>query len=251
MTFNFSYSLNYLEAFTDTPVLISQLQTYDGGDTASIRMRSATGQGVELRIEEETSRDQETTHTDEIVGFLGVMQGDIVDSTGRIIGEAGFVTANTTSNADWRFLSFSGSYTNPIVVMNMVTHNGGHPSHIRLKNIATGSVEYQIEEWDYLDQAHTTETMAYLVLEQGEFTPAEGRQLLVGATTTTHAWQQVEFQDMGGTPVVLTQSQTYSGGQAVVTRHRNVSSNGFQVRLQEEEAQGSHALESIGYIAIQ
>jgi serine protease len=245
------YSLNYSETFSDNPVLLIQLQSFDGGDTASIRMRAETGQGVELRIEEEASRDNETGHTSEVVGLLGVTPGEIIDSTGRVIGEAGFITANTTGNAHWRSLNFSGSYTNPIVVMNMVTYNGNNPSHIRLKNVSADGAEFQIEEWDYLDQSHTAETMAYLVLEQGEFTLAEGRQLRVGTTSTTHAWQQVAFRNMGAKPVIFSQCQTYRGGQAVVTRQRNLGSSGFEVRLQEEEANGGHAAESIGYIAVQ
>jgi hypothetical protein len=45
--------------------------------------------------------------------------------------------------------------------------------------------------------------------------------------------------------------QTYHGSQAVVTRERNISESGFEVRLQEEEANdGVHANETIGYVAL-
>ena len=53
-------------------------------------------------------------------------------------------------------------------------------------------------------------------------------------------------------PVVLSQSQTINDAMSIVTRQRNVMASGFDVRVQEEQAQdGVHAEETIGYIAIQ
>ncbi|MEJ2694996.1 MAG: hypothetical protein P8166_18805, partial [Candidatus Thiodiazotropha sp.] len=203
-------------------------------------------------VEEEKSSDSETGHTTEIVGFLGIAPGQIANENGTVIGEAGIITASTSSNGNWRALSFSRSYTNPIIIMNMVSTNGSQPSHIRLKNVSADNVQYQIEEWDYLDQAHTTETIAYVVFEQGDFTLADGKQIRAGAVTTNQSWQQVNFADMGSTPVVFSQSLSYNGGQAIVTRQRNVNPDGFSVRLQEEEANDDyHAVETVGYIAIQ
>jgi len=51
--------------------------------------------------------------------------------------------------------------------------------------------------------------------------------------------------------VVLTQAQTYNGGDPIVTRQRDVSAAGTQVRVQEEEARGRHLAETIGYIVIE
>jgi hypothetical protein len=52
--------------------------------------------------------------------------------------------------------------------------------------------------------------------------------------------------------VVFSQSQTDRGDQAVITRQREVLSNGFQLRIQEEEGNdGTHAVETVGYIVIQ
>ncbi len=71
------------------------------------------------------------------------------------------------------------------------------------------------------------------------------------------------FQDLLIEPIVLTQSQTYTSPQAVLTRQRNVSTTGFEVRLQGEEAceilqsaakgedcPATQNPESVGYIAI-
>ena len=50
-------------------------------------------------------------------------------------------------------------------------------------------------------------------------------------------WQHgVLAGGLGGVPVVISQSQTYAGSQAVVTRQRDIAAAGFDIRLQEEEA---------------
>lgn len=239
-------------SFADAPVLLSQMQSFNGGDPAAIRVRRLTNRGLEIKIEEEQSADNETAHTTETAGLLGLPAGEIRDSDGNVIGEAGFVMSGTANGSDWKRLSFSRAYSHPVVLMEMTTYNGGQPAHVRLKEVTGTGAQYQIEEWDYLDESHTTETLAYVVLEQGARTLHDGKQVRVGATTANHNWTGVGFEDIGGHPTVFTQSQTYKGSQAVVTRHRNIKSSGFQVRLQEEEGNdGVHAVETVGYLAIQ
>jgi hypothetical protein len=241
----------FSEPFSDSPVLLSQMQSYFGADTAATRVRNLTNDGVSIRLEEETSRDTETGHTTETVGLLGLPAGEILNANGEVIGEAGFIMSGVSGNNDWRRLNFSGSYTDPVVVMEMTTYNGGHPSHMRLRDVTASSVRYQIEEWDYLDQGHASETMGYVVMEQGRHTLANGMQVQVGSARINHAWSQINIPALDGVPVLLSQSQTYAGGQAVVTRQRNISASGFQIRLQEEEGNdGSHATETVGYLAI-
>jgi len=74
----------------------------------------------------------------------------------------------------------------------------------------------------------------------------------VGTVQTSHLWYSVAFSTaFNSPPIVLTQCQTLNGGQAVVTRQRQGTSSGFQVRLQEEEGNdGTHAVETLGYVAV-
>ena len=133
-----------------------------------------------------------------------------------------------------------------------MARSGTQPSHIRLRNVSGSSFEYQIEEWDYLDQSHITEEIGFVVLESGVHMLPDGRQVEVGVVQTDHLWQDVFFSaSFTSNPITLSQSQTVNGGQAVVTRQRNGTSAGFQVRLQEEERNDdSHYVEAIGYFAI-
>ncbi|MFT5327108.1 MAG: autotransporter-associated beta strand protein, partial [Planctomycetaceae bacterium] len=66
---NFS-SISFTQSFSSTPVFLSSLQTSNDQDLASVRYRNLTTTGVEVRAEEEQSRDMETDHGLETVGFL-------------------------------------------------------------------------------------------------------------------------------------------------------------------------------------
>ena len=132
------------------------------------------------------------------------------------------------------------------------SYNGSQPSHIRLRNITSNSFEYQIEEWDYLDQFHTTEDIGFVVLESGIHNLPDGTQLEAGVVQANHLWVSALLSlPLNSRPVIISQSQTANGEQAVITRQRNITSTGFDVRLQEEEGNdGWHQLETIGYIAV-
>jgi hypothetical protein len=52
------------------PVFLGQMQSAYGKDTADLQWRAKDSQGVEVRIAEETSKDSETNHTTEVVGYM-------------------------------------------------------------------------------------------------------------------------------------------------------------------------------------
>ncbi|MCZ6907083.1 MAG: fibronectin type III domain-containing protein, partial [Deltaproteobacteria bacterium] len=58
------------ESFIDSPVFLADMQTTDGSDTATVRWENKDPFGVEVKIEEEQSRDSETRHTTEMVGYM-------------------------------------------------------------------------------------------------------------------------------------------------------------------------------------
>jgi hypothetical protein len=122
-----------------------------------------------------------------------------------------------------------------------------------VRNVGATAFEFQIEEWEYLNERHVDEQIGYVVLPSGLYPLPDGGLLEVGTTQTNHSWTSValdsRLQDGEGTVAVVSRCQSYNGPQAIVTRHRNVSPSGFDVRLQEEEANGRHRTETIGYVA--
>ena len=63
------------------PVILSDMQTRDGGDAASLRHRSQTSTSVTVWVEEEKSKDNELNHTTEIAGVLAMEAGVLVANT--------------------------------------------------------------------------------------------------------------------------------------------------------------------------
>ncbi|GGA34691.1 hypothetical protein CYANOKiyG1_52100 [Okeania sp. KiyG1] len=61
-----------LSGYEEGPQLIAAIATYNGPDSAGLRYQNLTNNGVEIKIEEETSLDEETDHTTENVNILTI-----------------------------------------------------------------------------------------------------------------------------------------------------------------------------------
>jgi hypothetical protein len=69
VTDNF-HTINFTQSFPHNPAFVADMQTTDGEDTANLRWRNKTTSRVEVQIDEEQSRDSETAHTTEVVGYM-------------------------------------------------------------------------------------------------------------------------------------------------------------------------------------
>ena len=69
VTHNF-YALAYPKATATLPVLLADMQTTSNSDTANLRWRNKTLSSVEVKVAEEQSKDLETTHGREVVGYI-------------------------------------------------------------------------------------------------------------------------------------------------------------------------------------
>ena len=60
-----------------------------------------------------------------------------------------------------------------------------------MRNVTPTGFEYQLDEWDYQDGTHGTETLSYLVLEAGEYEIPAGARLVAGRTPgVTDTWRR-------------------------------------------------------------
>lgn len=64
------------------PFFLADMQTRNDADPAALRQRRLTFQGVDLKVEEETSANPETVHGNEVVGFLVVAGAIDTDEDG-------------------------------------------------------------------------------------------------------------------------------------------------------------------------
>lgn len=237
------------------PVALADMQTRMGGDTAAIRMRPVDSSAVEVIVEEERSRDEEVIHVAETVGLLALSPGWILDADGRRIGQVGRMPWRQQNRQTWGRMSLGHEYENPVIIAQIQTRNGGDPSHIRLTAVSSTSFQFKLEEWDYLDGVHVSETIAFVVFEAGTHLMPGGARIYAGTSESmgtgfsSHAFAGANFEQ---TPLVLSQLQSAVENEAVVTRHRNVTRAGFEYQLQEQESLGAtgHVSEMVGVIAI-
>lgn len=235
------------KGFDRPPDLLADMQTFNGRDPATARFTGWGPNSFGVFIEEEASSDGETTHNAEDVGYVAFEHDEpdqISRETDTIVGD---------SIPEWQSVSTS-LMNEPVVVMGPPTDNNEEPVTVRVRNQSIDGFEYSLGTWNYLDEYPGDEDIAYAVFEGGvgfldtyHSIPAEA-----GAVAVGHRWESVEFSFTSGfehTPVVIAQVASDAGGDAVTTRIDNVTTEGFDLRLQEEEAGGNHTRERVDYIA--
>ncbi len=72
------HTINFENSFAQPPVFLASVATYDGGDSSGLRYRNLNGDRVNIKIEEDTSKDGETNHTTEAVNFLAISGQDFL-----------------------------------------------------------------------------------------------------------------------------------------------------------------------------
>jgi subtilisin family serine protease len=206
-----------------------------------------------LEIKDAILNNTRPEHLDRVTNGvldLGQAMADIANGSETEIGFSG-IALDVTHN--WQTVNLPVSFDNPVVVAGGSTRDGGHQGVVRVQNVDSDSFQIRFQEWDYRDGNHTTENISYLVVEAGTHILTDGTQLVAGTTTLTNEIvKTITFGDsFSSAPLIIAQTMTNNDPSAVVERIRNIGTDTFQMRFNEEEvADGIHATETVGYIAI-
>ncbi|MEO1601427.1 MAG: SdrD B-like domain-containing protein [Pseudomonadota bacterium] len=181
------------------------------------------------------------------------------DGSGQVIGRAGVVEVGQDNAAQWHSISFGTdaagnllSIENAVVVLMVNTLAGSQPVTVRADRVTSTGFEFQLDEWDYLDGSHTVESVSWLAVAEGIHTMADGTVIVAENFIATDNFQSFEFdRTFDNTPIVLAQTVTTNDNAAVTTRIDDVTSDGFRLKLQGEEADRAHDDEIVSVIAIQ
>ncbi|HEB93934.1 MAG TPA: hypothetical protein ENI94_10825 [Gammaproteobacteria bacterium] len=161
--------------------------------------------------------------------------------------------------ANWKSVTFSNTYVEPVVVAVNVSYNGGDPVLARVADVTTTGFKVRLQEWDSKDGKHTTEDIFYIVAEKGHHhidTDSGSINFDAGkifTDTTAGSFETVSYySSFTTTPVVFSGVSSFNDVASVTTRKHSITAAGFQVALQEEEnADQDHSQEEIHYIAIE
>ena len=64
------YTIDYNEQLPTLPLFLGNMQSQDGPDTGAVRYTNMTNNSIQVKIEEEKSRDEEIAHTTESIGYF-------------------------------------------------------------------------------------------------------------------------------------------------------------------------------------
>ncbi|CAN5906962.1 hypothetical protein BH23ACT10_BH23ACT10_30460 [soil metagenome] len=178
---------------------------------------------------------------------------DPPSSTGVQTGN--LTITNTAVGGEWITATFPRPFARrPVVTVGGASRNGGDPTMARVRNVTKTGFQVKLAEWDYDDGEHMFETLTYLAAEPGQHTLG-GVTVEAGAMTASADLRRVDFSSaFGSAPVVLSQVASDADAAAVTTRLANAGTTGFEVRLQEQEANVKadqrHGDETVHYIAL-
>ena len=79
-----SYPMSFQNEYDTPPAFLANMQTYRGGDTATLRTKSLTVDGTTFFVQEERSTDQEMRHNPESVGYVAIEIGEIFGSDNQL-----------------------------------------------------------------------------------------------------------------------------------------------------------------------
>jgi hypothetical protein len=236
-------TIKFDQTFSDIPVFLADMQTANGMDTANVRWQSLNVDAAEVKIDEEQSFDSEVNHTTEIVGYMAF------EITSFLVIQFDEIQIDN----NWKRIDFDKSFVDPIVVANSPSLNGNDPAVVRIRNIDSNGFDIRIQEWNYLDETHALETVSYLVMERGSYTLADGTKVEAGRfdTSKVDSFGSVNFnQIFQNVPIVITSIASFNGQDAVTGRLHNISTNGFEFCMQEEQLfSDGHTIETIAFIA--
>ena len=68
------HTVQFKTNFKNPPLFFADMQTANGADPANVRWQNRDEYAVEIQIDEEQSKDDETTHAAETVGYMAFSQ---------------------------------------------------------------------------------------------------------------------------------------------------------------------------------
>jgi hypothetical protein len=191
------------------------------------------------------------------VGVIGEGEGgDDPDAPppppGTRVGHAGVIAISQSGRDAWTYVAFETPLDSAVVVAGPLTDRGPAPAMARVRNVTSLGFEIQIDEWDYLDGAHATETVGWVAIEAGRHVLANGVTIEAGSARADTRGAGVAFAEAyAAAPIVLTQLASAEDRAAAAVRIASVATDSFRFRLQEEQAADNvHAPERVDWIAL-
>ena len=237
------HTILFDQPFVSIPLFLADMQTTDGGDTANLRWQGKDLYGVNVLIDEEQSKDRETNHTTEVVGYMAFAQMELnidTDEDGLKNGDELHTYGTDPSRADSDSDSIDDGdelafWSNDwdvdydgdglINLLDPDADGDGYPDGIECN-----------EGFDPADFG-----------SRPELPPLE-----IGEVSVDHNWRRVAFNRSFMNPIVVAKPLSLNDDAPAVVRVCNVDETGFEIRIQEwDYLDGTHAVETVSYLVME
>jgi hypothetical protein len=154
---------------------------------------------------------------------------------------------------NWQKITFTKTFFAPVMVAKMTSYNDNDPAVVRIRNVDSTGFEIRIQEWQYLDDIHSEESVSYMVLERGMYTLNDGTMVEANKleTDNTNSFKVFYFNKTFNTqPVMITAITSFNEEDTVTGRLEEIQASSFRSYMEEQESNSQiHAPETISYIA--
>jgi len=236
-------TISFSAGFDAAPIMIADMQTTDGDDTANLRYTELKSSQVKIKVAEEQSSNTETSHTTEIIGFMAfavvdldsdpdedsLTTGDELDIYGT---QPGMFDTDLDNLSDGAEVDFWGSDW------------GGDIDQDGLINL----LDDDSDDDGYSDGVEVAQS----------FDPADnsshpaGPGLESGLLLVNTDWQRISYTNTFVNPVVVARIVSENGTDACIIRLNNIDADGFDIRLQEwQYGNDIHSFESVSYLVME
>jgi len=145
-------------------------------------------------------------------------------------------------------------FADPVVILGPPTRRDSEPGVPQIESADSAGFQVRFREWSYLDGVHAVEATSYLILAPGRHVLPDGSEWEVGSLEVSEAdtfFAQAFTAPFATPPALFLTVQSRNEDDPVVVRAQRVTEDGFETALMEEEgADGVHASERVGYLAI-
>lgn len=181
----------------------------------------------------------------------GTSPGDKTAKPAALPMEAGEIAVDHT----WKRVNFTRPFFKPVVVIGGLSANSTHAAVVRLRNVTASGFDIRVQEWECYDGVHSLETVGYLAVESGSHSLPGNVRVEAGQVNAAKGGLFSAFtfkQAFPAAPVLLAAVTTTNDPNAVTVRLDRITTSGFRLSLQEQEANlQDHGTEAVGYIAWQ
>ncbi|MEM8719354.1 MAG: right-handed parallel beta-helix repeat-containing protein [Cyanobacteria bacterium P01_G01_bin.39] len=110
-------TIDFEDSFTQSPIFLASIATYNGGDPSGLRHSDLDNNQVNIKIEEDTSKDAEISHAAEVVNFLAI--GGESSLRGVPLGEKLSEENSSISKENWDVIYDGLNQNQPLKIVGM------------------------------------------------------------------------------------------------------------------------------------